>query len=96
MTGPGRRRGPWKPGASESSETRGRGGASSLQEERRRRAVRGRGAGGADLALGVRPLWGSQVQVAPVAAGRACSPRSAQPGAVYLWRERERARGRFL
>lgn len=65
MTGPGRRRGPWKPRASESVETRG--GASSHQEERRRRAVRGRGAGGADLALGVRPLRGSQVQVAPVA-----------------------------
>lgn len=29
--------------------------------------ARGRGAGGADLALGVRPLWGLQVQVAPLA-----------------------------
>ncbi|KAF5916027.1 hypothetical protein HPG69_003101 [Diceros bicornis minor] len=65
VTGPGRQRGPWKPGASKSVETPG--GASSLQEELRRRAARGRGAGGADLALGVRPLRGSQVQVAPLA-----------------------------
>lgn len=65
MTGPGRRRGPWKPGASESAETRG--GASSLLEEHRRRAVRDRGAGGVDLALGVRPFQDSQVQVAPIA-----------------------------
>lgn len=40
--------------------------------------------------LGVRPLRGSQVQVAPL------SPRSAQPGAVCSWRDRERARGGFL
>lgn len=65
MTGLGRQRGPWKPGACESVETPG--GASSLREEPRRRAARGKGAGGADLALSVRPLRGSQVQVVPLA-----------------------------
>lgn len=78
MTGPGRRRGPWKPGASESAEIRA--GACSLQEERRRRAVRGGGAGGADLALGVRPLRGSQVQVAPVAPDQRSPEQSIRGG----------------
>lgn len=36
----------------------------SLQKKQKRRAARDRGAGGADLARGVRPLRGSQVQVA--------------------------------
>jgi hypothetical protein len=45
-----------------------------------------RGAGGANLALGVRPLRGSQVQVAPLSSDQRSPERSA-------WRERDAARG---
>lgn len=83
MTGPGRRRGPWKPGAFESAETQGARVVSISKSAARPQT----GAGGEDLALGVRPLRGSQVQVASLAPDLR-SPEQSVGG--------ERERDRFL
>lgn len=65
VTGPGWRRGPGKPGVPEGVETRGGRERSPGGAEAPRGRVGERAGGRTDLALGVRPLRGAQVQGSP-------------------------------
>lgn len=58
----------------------------SLPDKLKRRAARGRGAGGADLARGERPLRGSQVQVASLAPEQRSREQSVQGPRTGAWR----------